>query len=165
MNAETKEPLIDAMPGRHSGDLCFAGTRVPVSTMFECLAGGDSLGAFLAAFPSVSTEQARFALREAIIGMELGKQVVTAETKPPLVSSTPDLRGGELCFTGTRIPVRDLFVHLRGGRPLDVFFERCPGVTREQAEFALRKATAKIERDHGLPGQRMPKRQAMALGR
>ena len=50
------------MPGRHSGDLCFAGTQVPVGTLFECLAGDDSLGAFLAAFPSVSTEQARAAL-------------------------------------------------------------------------------------------------------
>ena len=70
MNAGAKQPLIDAMPGRHSGDLCFAGTRVPVSTLFECLAGGDSLGAFLAAFPSVSTEQARFALREATAKIE-----------------------------------------------------------------------------------------------
>ena len=24
MNAEAKQPLIDAVPGRHSGDLCFA---------------------------------------------------------------------------------------------------------------------------------------------
>lgn len=70
MNAEAKQPLIDAMPGRHSGDVCFAGTRVPVSTLFECLAGGDSLGTFLAAFPSVSTEQARFALREATAKIE-----------------------------------------------------------------------------------------------
>lgn len=90
MNAKMKEPLIDAMPGRHSGDVCFAGTRVPVSTLFECLAGGDSLSAFLVAFPSVSTEQVRFALRE---------------------------------------------------------------------------ATAKIERDYGLPDQRMPEQQAMAPGR
>ena len=68
MNAEdakAKQPLIDAVPGRHSGDVCFAGTRVPVSTLFECLAGGDSLATFLAGFPSVSTAQARFALHEA----------------------------------------------------------------------------------------------------
>ena len=65
MNADAKQPYIDAVPGRHSGDVCFAGTRVPVSTLFECLAGGDSLAAFLAAYPSVGTEQALFALREA----------------------------------------------------------------------------------------------------
>lgn len=46
MNAHAKPPYIDAVPGRHSGDVCFAGTRVPVSTLFECLAGGDSLAAF-----------------------------------------------------------------------------------------------------------------------
>ena len=162
MNAGAKQPLIDAMPGRHSGDLCFAGTRVPVSTLFECLAGGDSLGAFLAAFPSVSTEQARFALREANVRMELGEQVVAVEAKPPLICAVPGPHGGELCFADTRVPVRDLFAHLRGGRPLDDFFKRHPGVTQEQAEFALRKATAKIERDYGLPNQRTPGRQAMA---
>ena len=40
MNAEdakAKQPLIDAVPGRHSGDVCFAGTRVPVSTLSSVL--------------------------------------------------------------------------------------------------------------------------------
>ena len=162
MNAETKTPLIDAMPGRHSGDLCFAGTRVPVSTMFECLAGGDSLGAFLAAFPSVRTEQARFALGEAIIGVESGGQVACAEAKKPLIRAMPGARDGGVCFNGTSVPVRDLFVHLRGGHPLDAFFAQCPGVTREQTEFALRNATARIEQDHGLPGQQMSEPQSVA---
>lgn len=69
-DAETKQPLIDAIPGRHSGDVCFSGTRVPVNTLFECLAGGDSLATFLAGFPSVSTAQARFALRKASASIE-----------------------------------------------------------------------------------------------
>ena len=161
MTAETREPLIDAMPGRHSGDLCFAGTRVPVSTMFECLAGGDSLGAFLAAFPSVRTEQARFALGEAITGVELGGQGVGAETKPPLICAMPGPHGDEVCFTGTSIPVRDLFVHLRGGHSLDAFVAQRPGVTCEQTEFALRKATAGIEQRHGIPRQPMPEQRAV----
>ena len=159
MTAETREPLIDAIPGRHSGDLCFAGTRVPVSTMFECLAGGDSLGAFLAAFPSVRTEQARFALGEAILGVE---QVVGSETKSPLICAMPGSHGGEVCFTGTSVPVRDLFVHLRGGHSLDAFVAQRPGVTCEQAEFALREATAGIEHHHGLPCQPMPEQRAVA---
>ncbi len=162
MTAETREPLIDAIPGRHSGDLCFAGTRVPVSTMFECLAGGDSLGAFLAAFPSVLTEQARFALGEAITGVELGEQVVGAETKPSLICAIPGPRGGEVCFTGTNVPVRDLFVHLREGHSLDAFVAQRPGVTCEQTEFALREATAGIEQRHGLPRQPMPEHRAVA---
>ena len=135
MNAEAKQPFIDAMPGRHSGDLCFAGTRVPVSTLFECLAGGDSLGVFLAAFPSVSIGQARFALHKATIGMETGPN------------------DGEPCFADTGVPVRDLFAHLRRGVSLDGFLEQRPNVTQEQAEVALRKASDVIERDYGLPVQ------------
>ena len=151
MDAETKDALINAVPGRHCGDLCFAGTRVPVSTMFECLAGGDSLSAFLAGFPSVSTEQARFALREAAGSMALGE--VAAEARPRLICAMPGRRGDEACFTGTEVPVREMFAHLRGGLPLDAFLERCPGVTREQTEFALRRATEEIERDYGLPNR------------
>ena len=156
MNAEAKQPLVDAVPGRHSGDLCFAGTRVPVSTLFECLAGGDSLGAFLAAFPSVGIEQARFALREATTGMEFGEAVAATEGEPLLVCASPGQHDGALCFAGTSVPVRDLFADLRQGRSLDSFFKHRPGVTQKQAEFALRKATAKLEQDYGLPDQRKP---------
>ena len=35
----------------------FRGTRVPVRTLFEFLAAGDSLDKFLDAYPSVSREQ------------------------------------------------------------------------------------------------------------
>lgn len=160
MNAHAKPPYIDAVPGRHSGDVCFAGTRVPVSTLFECLAGGDSLAAFLAAFPSVGTEQARFALREATNGMELGEQVAGAEH--PAVYAMPRPHDGELCFAGTSVPVRDLFTDLHQGRSLDGFFKHRPGVTQEQAEFALRRATAKIEREYGLPAGRKSTQQATA---
>ena len=153
MDAETKDALIDAVPGRHCGDPCFAGTRVPVSTMFECLAGGDSLSAFLAGFPSVSTEKARFALREAANRTALGE--VAAETRPRLICAMPGRHGSEACYTGTGVPVRNLFAHLRGGLPLDAFLVRCPGVTREQTEFVLRKATAEIERDYGLPNRQV----------
>ena len=36
----------------------FAGTRVPVQTLFDYLEAGDSLGEFLDDFPSVRREQA-----------------------------------------------------------------------------------------------------------
>lgn len=156
MNAEAKQPLIDAVPGRHSGDVCFSGTRVPVSTLFECLAGGDSLAAFLVAYPSVSTAQARFALHRATIGLVPGEQVVGVEEEPSLVWAMPGPHDSELCFAGTSVPVRDLFTHLHRGVSLGGFFERRPSVTQEQAEFALRKATALIERDYGQPVRPMP---------
>ncbi len=40
------------------GTPCFAGTRVPVKTLFDYLAAGDSLDRFLEHFPSVAREQA-----------------------------------------------------------------------------------------------------------
>ena len=45
-------------PDRVSGALCFRGTRVPVTLLFEYLAAGDSLEEFLQGFPTVRREQA-----------------------------------------------------------------------------------------------------------
>jgi len=47
---------------RMSGTPCFTGTRVPVQTLFDYLAGGDSLDDFFEAFPGVSRAQALSAL-------------------------------------------------------------------------------------------------------
>lgn len=40
------------------GTAVFKGTRVPVKSLFDYLAGGDNLDEFLDSFPSVSREQA-----------------------------------------------------------------------------------------------------------
>jgi uncharacterized protein (DUF433 family) len=40
------------------GRPCFAGTRVPVRTLFDYLAGGESLDRMLEQFPSVRREDA-----------------------------------------------------------------------------------------------------------
>lgn len=42
---------------RMSGTPCFAGTRVPVQSLFDHLEAGDSLGAFLEDFPPVTRAQ------------------------------------------------------------------------------------------------------------
>ena len=39
------------------GEPVFAGTRVPVRSLFDHLEGGDSIGDFLDGFPSVKREQ------------------------------------------------------------------------------------------------------------
>jgi uncharacterized protein (DUF433 family) len=49
----------------------------------------------------------------------------------------PEVMGGELVFTGTRVPVRSLFDHLEGGDSLDDFLEGFPSVNRAQAVAAL----------------------------
>ena len=57
-SSDLRSALISVDSGRHSGDPCFAGTRVPVQDLFDYLQGGESLESFLASFPSVSREQA-----------------------------------------------------------------------------------------------------------
>lgn len=52
-------------PERMGGTPCFRGTRVPVKTLFDYLAAGDSLGQFLDDFPTVTREQTRRALENA----------------------------------------------------------------------------------------------------
>ena len=50
--------LVSRDPEIMSGALCFAGTRVPVKSLFEYLEGTSSLEEFLEDFPSVSRQKA-----------------------------------------------------------------------------------------------------------
>jgi len=61
--------VVSRDPEVHSGDPVFADARVPVDTLVDYLAGGDTLDEFLDNFPTVSREQAIAALelmREAL---------------------------------------------------------------------------------------------------
>ncbi len=57
--------LITIDPEVHSGTPVFAGTRVPIKTLFDHLEAGDALEVFLDDFPSVSRGQAVAVLEEA----------------------------------------------------------------------------------------------------
>jgi uncharacterized protein (DUF433 family) len=57
--------LVTVDPEIHSGTPVFAGTRVPIKTLFDHLEAGDPLEAFLDDFPSVSREHAVALLEEA----------------------------------------------------------------------------------------------------
>lgn len=50
--------LIECDPEKLGGTPVFAGTRVPIQTLFDCLEGGESLDQFLDQFPTVTREQA-----------------------------------------------------------------------------------------------------------
>ena len=50
--------IVRSDPEILGGTPVFVGTRVPVQSLFDYLEGGDTLGEFLAQFPSVSREQA-----------------------------------------------------------------------------------------------------------
>lgn len=51
--------------------------------------------------------------------------------------SHPGILGGTPVFTGTRVPVDTLIVHLKAGDPLEEFLTGFPTVRREQAEAFL----------------------------
>lgn len=50
--------IVSRDPEVVSGELVFAGTRVPAKTLIDYLKAGDTLDAFLDDFPTVSREQA-----------------------------------------------------------------------------------------------------------
>lgn len=52
------DEAISRNPDVMNGALVFAGTRVPVDTLIQHLAAGDSLEDFLEDFPTVRREQA-----------------------------------------------------------------------------------------------------------
>ena len=58
-------PVVHSDPDILGGTPVFVGTRVPVRTMLDYLAAGDSLEEFLDHFPTVSREQAVVALGQA----------------------------------------------------------------------------------------------------
>ena len=51
-------PFVTQNPLLMSGTPCFAGTRVPVKSLFDYLEAGDSLDEFLDQFPTVKKEVA-----------------------------------------------------------------------------------------------------------
>lgn len=64
-----KTQLITVDPEIHSGTPVFAGTRVPIKTLFDHLEAGDSLEVFLDDFPSVSRDLAVAVLEQARIAL------------------------------------------------------------------------------------------------
>lgn len=54
--------IVHSDPEILGGTPVFVGTRVPLQSLIDYLAGGDSLDEFLSQFPSVRREQAQAAL-------------------------------------------------------------------------------------------------------
>lgn len=62
-------PYVSVNPARLSGEPVFRGTRVPVQTLFDHLAAGDSLDEFLDGFEGVTRQQASAVLGLASLGL------------------------------------------------------------------------------------------------
>ncbi|MBY0268317.1 MAG: DUF433 domain-containing protein [Burkholderiales bacterium] len=64
-----------------------------------------------------------------------------------LVSRDLEIMSGALCFTGTRVPVQNLFDYLEGSSSLEDFLEDFPSVSRESAISVLEAARERIFAD------------------
>jgi uncharacterized protein (DUF433 family) len=54
-----------------------------------------------------------------------------------ILSSDPDVMGGAICFTGTRIPVVMLLDNVAAGVPMDELYDGYPSLTQEMVEPVL----------------------------
>ena len=64
-----------------------------------------------------------------------------------LISRNTEIMSGALCFTGTRVPVQNLFDYLEGSSTIDDFLEDFPSVPRESAIFVIEAARERIFAD------------------
>ena len=72
---KASEPIIHSDPEILGGTPVFVGTRVPAQSLFDYLEAGESLTAFLDAFPSVTKDQA-------VAALELARDKVLAVARP-----------------------------------------------------------------------------------
>jgi len=69
--------------------------------------------------------------------------------KTQLITTDPEIHSGTSVFTGTRVPVKTLFDHLKAGDSLEIFLDDFPPVRRELAVAVLEEArTALIPDAH-----------------
>ena len=66
------DPLITSNPERMGGKPVFAGTRIPITILFDFIEDGAPLDEFLTSYPDVSREHA-------VAVLELGKLSVMAK--------------------------------------------------------------------------------------
>ncbi len=64
--------------------------------------------------------------------------------KKSIIVVDPEIQGGVPVFSGTRVPVKNLFDFLEAGDSLDVFLDEFPSITREMAIAALEEARSAL---------------------
>lgn len=78
---DPRSGLISIDPERLGGEPCFAGTRLPVKSLFDHLANGVSLDEFLDDFEGVSREACLSVLKMSCERMLIG---LPSQVSPPL---------------------------------------------------------------------------------
>ena len=64
-----------------------------------------------------------------------------------LVKRDPEIMSGALCFSGTRVLVKNLFDYLEGSSSLEDFLEDFPSVSRTKAVAVLEAAQRSLAAD------------------
>jgi len=67
-----------------------------------------------------------------------------------ILSSDPEVMGGDICFTGTRIPVVMLLDNISDGVSLEEFYENYPSLTPDQVNPVLDWENRQAKRALGL---------------
>jgi uncharacterized protein (DUF433 family) len=62
-----------------------------------------------------------------------------------VINVDPDILGGTPVFSGTRVPIRNLFDYLETGDTIEIFLEDFEGVSREQVVRVLEISQKLIE--------------------
>ena len=62
-----------------------------------------------------------------------------------VIQKNPRIQGGVAVFSGTRMPVKNLFDYLEAGEPLEQFLFDFPAVDRTKAVAALQMARAALD--------------------
>jgi uncharacterized protein (DUF433 family) len=65
-----------------------------------------------------------------------------------LIEVDPEKLGGTPVFSGTRVPIQNLFDCLESGESLDEFLEQFPTVKREQAQAAINLLGRKLVEEY-----------------
>jgi len=66
-------------------------------------------------------------------------------TMQQAVSRDLDIMGGTLCFTGTCVPVRNVFDYLERGNDIGYFLNDCSWVSKEQVMVVLEHSASMLE--------------------
>jgi uncharacterized protein (DUF433 family) len=70
-----RDRVVHSDPDILGGMPVFVGTRVPVSSLFDYLEGGETLNEFLRQFPSVRREQA-------VAALDLARESLLTDARP-----------------------------------------------------------------------------------
>ena len=62
-----------------------------------------------------------------------------------VINVDPDILGGTPVFSGTRVPIKNLFDYLETGETIEIFLEDFEGVSKEQVVRVLEMSQKLIE--------------------